>query len=248
MLGVSYLFKGLPLLTHKRVRPFVLIPLLINIVLFSFGIYYLMGLSEELKVMAADYLPSWLDFLAFIVYPLVLLLALVVLFYGFTIIANILASPFNGMLSERVEEVITGQEPTESDAQSWKRVIAGAPKAIANELGKLLYMVKWLIIGLILLLIPGLNLIAPVLIWLIAAWLLVVEYGDYPTDNNGLTGKQSRKLLGSKRLTSLGFGAAASLMSMIPLINLIAMPTSVAGATILWVEQLKPHWQQQDKG
>jgi len=36
----------------------------------------------------------------------------------------------------------------------------------------------------------------------------------------------------------MGFGGAAAVVQSIPLLNLLAMPASVAGATALWVDQI----------
>ena len=38
--GISYLLKALPLLTKPGIKAFVIIPLMINIVLFSIGVYF----------------------------------------------------------------------------------------------------------------------------------------------------------------------------------------------------------------
>lgn len=46
-------------------------------------------------------LPDWLSFLQYIVWPLFVLLVLVIVFFTFTMVANIISAPFNGFLSER---------------------------------------------------------------------------------------------------------------------------------------------------
>ena len=50
---------------------------------------------------------------------------------------------------------------------------------------------------------------------------------------------EQRKRLRPRRLLALGFGGASLLLTMIPVVNFIAMPASVAGATALWVRELK---------
>ncbi|MEG3640863.1 sulfate transporter CysZ [Magnetococcus sp. PR-3] len=249
MNGVGYLLRGLKLLPHPRVRPFVVVPLLLNFVLFGLGFYYLFDLMGFLQDKVEAWLPDLLSWLSFLVFPVVFVVALLLVFYTFTIIANILGSPFNGVLAERVEELAKGKPPVTTDAESWKAVIAGAPGAIFNELGKLLYMVKWMIIGSILTIIAMFSVVMapmiPVILFMIAAWLLAVEYADYATDNNGLRASQSRALLKRQRFHAMGFGGAAVLMTWIPLLNLLAMPASVAGATLMWVEQLEGVWTQE---
>ncbi|ABK44974.1 protein of unknown function DUF540 [Magnetococcus marinus MC-1] len=249
MQGISYLLRGLKMLFHPRVRPFVAVPLLLNFTLFGVGFYYLFDLVGYLRAEVAAWLPGWLSWLSFLVLPTVLVLALLVIFYGFTVIANLIGSPFNGVLAQRVEEVAKGQPPIISNAESWMTVLKGAAQAIFNEIGKLFYMLKWLIIGILLSLSAIVSVVLapliPVLLFLIAAWLMAVEYADYATDNNGLRGRQSRTLLRRNKMHALGFGSAAVLMTWVPLLNLLAMPASVAGATLMWVEQLEKSWQQE---
>jgi CysZ protein len=55
--------------------------------------------------------------------------------------------------------------------------------------------------------------------------------------NHGLRFGEQKKRLRQKRFLSLGFGGAVSIAVMIPVLNFLAMPAAVAGATAMWVEQ-----------
>ena len=108
-----------------------------------------------------------------------------------------------------------------------------------SELRKLLYfLLRALPLGL-LFLIPGVNIAAPFLWALFSAWMLAIEYVDYPMANHLLHFSEQRRRLRKRRLLSLGFGGSSLLMTMIPLVNFLAMPVSVAGATAMWVHELK---------
>jgi CysZ protein len=48
-----------------------------------------------------------------------------------------------------------------------------------------------------------------------------------------------RKLLRQRRVLSYSFGGSSLLMTMIPFLNFLAMPVSVAGATAMWVGELR---------
>jgi CysZ protein len=72
-----------------------------------------------------------------------------------------------------------------------------------------------------------------------SAWMLTLEYCDYPMGNHNMRFKAQRTLIGRKKLLGLGFGGATLLGTMIPLVNFFVMPAAVAGATALWVSQLK---------
>ena len=50
--------------------------------------------------------------------------------------------------------------------------------------------------------------------------------------------RQERRLLGERRWLALGFGAGVMTMTIIPGLNLVAMPAAVIGASRLWAERL----------
>jgi len=83
------------------------------------------------------------------------------------------------------------------------------------------------------------NLAAPFLWAYFMAWMLSLEYADYPMDNHGIRFRQVRASLRTRRLTSMGFGGMATLCSFVPLLNLLVMPAAVAGATLYWVRELE---------
>ncbi|MES9975782.1 MAG: EI24 domain-containing protein, partial [Candidatus Thiodiazotropha sp.] len=83
------------------------------------------------------------------------------------------------------------------------------------------------------------NIVAPFLWMAFSAWFLAVEYGDYPMANHNLAFKQQHMRLKQARYSSLTFGAGLTLMMMVPILNFIAMPTAVAGATLFWHERLR---------
>ena len=87
--------------------------------------------------------------------------------------------------------------------------------------------------------IPGINLAAPFLWFMFSAWMLSLEYLDYPMGNHGLLFSDQRPIINQRRFMSLGFGGAVNVAVMIPVANFIIMPAAVAGATALWVEQLR---------
>jgi CysZ protein len=57
--------------------------------------------------------------------------------------------------------------------------------------------------------------------------------------NHDLTFSKQKQLLAGRKGLALGFGGSVMVMTSIPLINFIVMPVAVAGATLLYVEQLE---------
>lgn len=234
--GASYLIEGMRLITRPGLRRFVLMPLLINILVFSAAIWYGISQFESFLLWIESKIPSWLQWLDWILWPLFVLALVILVFYGFTLVANALAAPFNSLLAEKVELHLTGRPLTEGGG--WKKVMIELVPTFIDETRKLLFALLWAIPFLILFLIPGINLAAPVLWFLYTAWILALQYSDYPMGNHGLKFRDMRARLRQRRVLSLGFGSAAAGLTMIPVLNFIAMPSAVAGATAMWVGEL----------
>jgi len=78
-----------------------------------------------------------------------------------------------------------------------------------------------------------------VLWFLYTAWMLAFQYVDYPMGNHGYKFTAIRARLRGRRLLGLGFGAATAAMTLVPVLNFVVMPAAVAGATALWVRELR---------
>ncbi|RKT46471.1 sulfate transporter CysZ [Thiocapsa rosea] len=234
LLGAGYLLQGIRLITRPGLRRFVVVPLAVNTLIFSAAIA--LGLSLFGKVLATldARLPSWLAWLDWVLWPLFVLVLLVVVFSLFALVANLIASPFNGLLAEKVERMLTGR-PLDEGA-TLAGVMADIVPTLVDEMRKLLYAVVLAIPFLLLLLVP---IVGQILWFLYIAWVLAVQYSDYPMGNHGMKFREMRRRLGRQRGMSLGFGASAAMLSMVPLVNFILMPSAVAGATAMWVRELK---------
>ena len=234
--GVGYALRGFRLITRPGIKRYVVIPFLINLLLFGAGIWYA---GDQFQGFMNRLLPPWLDWLSWLLVPLFAIGLLVVAFYTFTLVANLIGAPFNGLLAERLEEQLAGESP--GDQGDGVLAMTGeAIKAIGGEVRKLLYLVIWALPLLLLFLVPGLNVVAPLLWLAFGTWMLSLEYADAPMGNHGLAFKQQRRILGGRKGLALGFGAGIMVMTLIPVLNFLAMPVGVAGATALWVGQLRP--------
>ncbi|MEN8205041.1 MAG: sulfate transporter CysZ [Pseudomonadota bacterium] len=238
--GMHYLLEGLRLIRQPGLRRYVIIPLLVSIVFFSVAVFGLTHWLEQLIELLLGYLPAWLDWLQYLLWPLFAIAGVLIIFYSFSIITNLIAAPFNGMLAEAVEKYLTGQ-PIETGG--WQALLKDFVPSLLSELRKLLYfLLRALPLG-ILFLIPGINIAAPFIWGLFSAWMLAIEYVDYPMANHLLHFSTQRKVLRKRRVLSYGFGGSSLLMTMIPVVNFFAMPVSVAGATAMWVGELREHVQ-----
>ncbi|EDN67266.1 membrane protein containing DUF540 [Beggiatoa sp. PS] len=154
-------------------------------------------------------------------------------FFIFTFLATLIGGPFNDLLAEAVEKHLTGK-PIDSPSES---ILKGVIGVIGKQIGKLLYYFKWFLVLLIISFIPIINIVSPFLWFLFGAWLVSLEYADSPLGNHGYKPPAQRKILGQKRLLTLGFGSIVLMVMLIPLINFFVMPIAVAGITAMWVEE-----------
>ena len=239
--ATNYLGRGWALIREPGLRRFVLIPLLINVVVFAVLGWLMFGALF-------NWLSGWAFFERFgdvwlvekirqILQFVVGAILSVVLVYAFTLLANIIGAPFNSLLAERVEQHLTGKSPTTDPSLAF--LLKSIPKTLRSELSKLLYLVLWSIPLLLIGFIPVINIAAPFLVFAFGAWMFSLEYIDYPMGNHGKLFKEVKSSLQQQRPMALGFGFMVAVFSIIPIVNLVIMPIAVAGATALYVEQLK---------
>jgi len=232
--GAGYFIRGISLIQRSGVKRFVIVPLAINSLLFTILLWLLAGYFNDFIDWLMPDLPNWLAWLSYLIWMMFAFSAGVILFFGFSILANLVGAPFNGYLAGAVEKSLTGHSPIDNTGRSLAQEISFA---VGGELRKILYFAAWGIPLLIMSFIPAINLIAPLLWIFFSAWMMAIEYGDYPLGNYGMGFVDIRNKLGEKKMLSLGFGGAVMLGTMIPLFNFLVMPIAVAGATAMRIEQ-----------
>ncbi|WP_281647087.1 sulfate transporter CysZ [Parendozoicomonas sp. Alg238-R29] len=233
--GLDYFLTGLKRLPEPGIRAFVIIPLLVNIIVFSGMIWLATSQFSALMDKMMGWLPGWLSFLSFIVWPLFALTIAVGMFFTFTVVANIIAAPFNGFLAEKIQR---GLDPECMPEGGWKDLAALIPRTIVRELQKLWYYLPRAIFFFVLsIFIP---IVGPVLFYLFSAWMMGIQYCDYAADNELVSFKDMKTKLAAPRMQTMLFGGMVSLCSMIPLLNLVVMPAAVIGGSHLWVNRRSP--------
>ena len=229
--GASYFMKGFSRIRRKGIRRFVFIPLTINVLLFSFAFYYIYLELSNYMTSIMSWLPSWLDWLNVVLWPLAVLTILVIFSFLFSTVANWLAAPFNGLLSEKMEAILSGQKAPSGDMLD---IIKDIPRTLSREWQKLSYYLPRAIGFFILLWI--LPVIGQVIWFLFVAWMMAIQYKDFPFDNHKIPFAQMKAILKQNQSVSYSFGITVALFSMIPIVNLVVMPVAICGATALWVD------------
>jgi len=235
--GIGYLLKGLQIIASPGIRRFVIIPLLINTGIFIAAIWFgFSQIGEWIDWLMAK-MPEWLQWLSWIFYLLFGLICLLVVFFTFSLLANIIAAPFNDLLCTAIARKLGGDNvfANRVDQPFLQTIIP----SMLHEVRKLAYYLLWSVPFLILLVIPGINIIGSVLWFFFSAWMLNLEYMEYPLSQQNLDFRQQRSLIRKRLLLSLNFGSVISVATLIPVLNFLVMPAAVAGATALWLDKYK---------
>ena len=231
--GLSHMRRGFGLIVQPRVRRFVIIPLMINIGIFALALW---SLVSALDTFLARYLIGWPEWLHSALWLVGAVAASLLVFLFFSLIANIVASPFNGLLAEAVEAHLNGTPST--PATSPTNVVRDIARGMLGESRKLVYVAirTLLLLGVsaVLTFIPVVNLALPWLWFLFGAWMLTFEYLDCPLTNHSQLFPIVLDKMREHRAMALGFGSSMTVMTLIPGLNFIAMPVGVAGATSMY--------------
>ncbi len=241
--GAHYLLNGARLMLHPKLRIFVLIPILVNVLIFIMTTTALFAQFSAATEWLTGFLPDWLSFLANILVGIAVVMVLLLYGYSFSLLTNIIAAPFYGVLAEKVEELVTGES---IQGEPLSQMI---PRTIWREMGKLWYfLTRGLAVMLCLLalsFIPLLNLLVPVLSFAWAIWTISVQYVDYPADNHKVAFKDLRSQLWENKYSTYGLGGLGTLGAMIPLVNIVVLPAAVCGGTLYWVKELRENPMQE---
>ncbi len=230
-------FRSLRLLkSNPRLILYIVIPFMINLVVFSGAVW--LGL-EFFGSTVVEYIPQgdrwYWAILSWLVWVLAVLLTAVLVFFSFTVVGNLLASPFNDLLSERTEEVLTRRRVDVPFTLG--RFLSDATKTVLMEAKKMAIFVVVMLLILPLNLLPGIgNVIYTVLAVSLTLFFLCFEYLSFVmVRKQQFFGAQQRYIFARKFLM-FGFGCGVMALLAIPFMQMLCIPLAVIGATSLWCE------------
>ncbi|WP_077928161.1 sulfate transporter CysZ [Wohlfahrtiimonas populi] len=235
--GFYYFSQGWKLMLEPGLKRYIFMPILINILIIGSAFFYIYTQVSDIVNWALSYLPTWLHWLSYVLWPFILISVLIFFGYFFTTLANIIAAPFNGMLSAKLESMLTN---TTAEDDSWANFAKDFARSIQREFQNLAYYIPRLIGILLLFLVPVIGtIVAPILLFLFNAWMMSIQYNDYAFDNNRVSFPIMRQRLKQDRTNNLMFGTMINLFTMIPFVNLVIMPAAVCGGTLQWVKKYR---------
>ncbi len=224
------------LMSHPGLLKYVIIPFLINLVVFSGSVYLGFDFFNDSVVNMIPQGEAWYwALLYYFVWVVAVLITAIIVFFSFTVVGNLVASPFNDLLSERTEQLLTGVKSEE--VFSFKGFMRDALLTLATEVKKLSVFVLVMCFLLLFNFIPGIgSIIYSVLAVALTLFFLVVEYMGYVFSRKRMRFGEQRRYIFSRNLKMLGFGTGVLALLAIPFLQFACIPIAVVGGTQLWCE------------
>ncbi len=239
--GFSYPFRaGHFLISHPRLYPYVLIPFLINLVVFSFAVWLGLDFYKSTVQAMIPIEEAWYwSMLYYFLWLVALLATALMVFFLFAIVGNLIASPFNEILSEKTEMMLTGVRNNESFRLG--QFLRESVHTLFDELVKISAFVFGMVLLFLLLLLPAVGpVLYSILSLLWTALFLVVEYTGYIFSRHQLVFKDQRQFIQQQKLSSIGFGIGALCLLAIPFLQFFTIPLGVIGAVHFWRDSTLP--------
>jgi len=233
--GFFYAFEGLRfLIKHGSLIKLALIPWLINLILFIAmvtGLYHYVGAIMSLVATKPD---VWYWLILYYCFAVVILVVIFIIATFFLcLIGNLIASPFHERMAEKTKLLIYGQE--EKKSFRWAIFWKESKRILTTQLKKLLLLLFLEIAVLLLLLIP---IIGAFLSGFLTLLLVGFQFLGLPLEVEKLSISQQIQKFFKFPFAWIGFGAGISVIFMIPIANISALPGGVVGASLLYYKKM----------
>ncbi len=243
--GLPFEGGGL-LLRERRLWSLALVSLMLSLAAFAVAIGALIAYAGAIHAWVTAWMPvleaahwyAWLWIgparLGLILLGALLFLAVAgVCLVAAYLVASLLASPVHDALSLRVEQLVTGAVRDETGSGLLGALREGG-RAALEELRRIAFFLA--VVGPLLalgFLVPGAQVLTGPAIMGFTILFLPLDYASYTLDRRRFSFTEKRRWVTSHAPAMVGFGAAAFLTCLVPLLNFAAMPLLVVGGTLL---------------
>lgn len=143
--------------------------------------------------------------------------------------SNLLSAPFLDLLSQRVEQIVNGHV-----IASGLGSVGEALRSFRAELQRLFFMGSvWLGLTLAGFILPGAHLVTGPLLIGVTILFLPLDYAGFALDRRGVSFAARRRWIRTRFPTMVGFGATAFAACLVPVLNVLVMPSLVTAGTLL---------------
>lgn len=210
------------------------IPIIIGILLYWFlGSFIYEGImgwgTQQIEQYIAS--SSWGSIVYYVIATILSIMLFFLVNWTFVLVVALIASPFNDIMSSRVEKLLKGQTPLDL-SDSFSALRSNVIKTFLNEIKKISFIVILTLTSLFFAYIPFLT---PISVF-ITVLLLAIEFLDFSWSRHHLTFKSCIKDIKSHIFDYAFGGAFFFILVSIPIINLIVPPLATSYFTVLWVK------------
>ena len=230
--GLIAPFSGFKMIfTNKKVLFASIIPILVNVLLFILLALLVYSYYDDVLALVVKNPDTTLKKIFYwVTFSFFMLFSLAVFVFSFSIIGAILLSPFSGIIARNVYKTVAGDGKSTMGKRSFFKEASDSFKIELKKLFVVFIPIALLyVIGFF---IPPLAVIA----FILSCWAITFEYMDYIMEEKGLKTTERVRVLFTSPIQTLVFGFIASFMVSIPIIGLFCIPSSVAGATLLFTQ------------
>lgn len=244
------------LLGNLKLAPLLIIPVLINTVLFAVSAYFFIthadAVLEWLWAKPADsgVLEQVTLVLWYVLYVLAILFSVAISYVIVLMIGGIVASPFHDILSEATERLLLGGQVREDGAEeSGFSLLLEALRSVWSNVVIAGSYFALLIPILLLNFIPLVGtVLATALGMLLSAYFVAMEYCDPLLERRATPRKQKSGLIREHIWFAGAFGLGTNFLLLVPLLNFLLMPIAVMGGTALGIVLLEDEAEVRDRG
>jgi len=232
-------FRSIRILRNNpRLLPYIIIPFLINLTVFSGAVYLGLDFFGATVVEQLPHGDAWYwAALYWLVWTLAVLVTAVLVFFTFTVVGNLIASPFNDLLSERTEQALSGE--TNNEVFSISQFLSDSWRTVLMEAKKMSIFVVVMVLILPLNLLPGVgNGVYTVLAVGLTLFFLSFEYLGFVMVRKRKYFSEQKSYIFARKFLMLGFSCGVMTLLMIPFLQMLCIPLAVIGVTRLWCEEI----------
>jgi CysZ protein len=212
-----FLAGGRKLIRHPDLLALSMVPILLTL-------FLLLALALAVAWMAGQFLRGVIGAdLQLFGQTLIFVLALMIAYFLYLPVARVLLAPFAEALSRKAHVIHKGDAVRQNNLR-WARAIWEGLKLV---LFQFMVALAAILLGLF---FPPVG--APVGV-VVAIFLCGLDFMDIPLSTRGLRLRTKLGVMWRNKFLAVGFGAAAYLMLLIPVFNMLALPVGVIGATLL---------------
>ncbi|RYZ00243.1 MAG: EI24 domain-containing protein [Chitinophagaceae bacterium] len=245
VIAIQSYFEAHAFIRQHRLGRWILLPGLLYLLLFVFGIYFFWQSSDGAVTWLSHKLglEAWLQrernaLLSFLFMMAGLFLRLILLLFYFSLFKYfflIIGSPVFAYLSEKTEALLEGKDFPFSFRQLLHDIGRGIRLSLRNGLWQTVYMFSLLLLSLL----PVAGWVTPLIALFVECYYYGFSMLDYSLERARMNTAQSIDFVGRHKGLAIGNGMLFYLMHLVPVLGWVLAPAYAVIAATLSVHKIK---------